>query len=227
MTEIRYVTGLLAFWDELLRRNPALLIDCCASGGRRNDLETLRRAVPLWKSDWAVEHDRDPIAAQAQMWGLAFWIPFSGTGPVVRTPYDMRSFMGPSYCYVEDTAHPIRDFGLLRRMIREWREIADNFLGDYYPLTAYSVAPQAWLAWQFDRPEAGRGVVQAFRRPASPVEAARFRLRGLDPDATYEVRDFDREGAARATGAELMAEGLPGRLVERPGSAIIVYRRLP
>jgi hypothetical protein len=70
-------------------------------------------------------------------------------------------------------------------------------------------------------------VVQAFRRPANPVEAARFRLRGLDPDATYELRDFDREGAARATGADLMAEGLPVRLVERPGSATIVYRRLP
>jgi len=42
LTEIRHVTGYLAFWDELLRRHPDLYIDSCASGGRRNDLETLR-----------------------------------------------------------------------------------------------------------------------------------------------------------------------------------------
>ena len=35
MTQIRHVTGFLAFWDELRRRHPHLLIDTCASGGRR------------------------------------------------------------------------------------------------------------------------------------------------------------------------------------------------
>ena len=47
ITEIRYVEGYLAYWDELRRRHPGMLIDSCASGGRRNDLETMRRAVPL------------------------------------------------------------------------------------------------------------------------------------------------------------------------------------
>ena len=46
-----HVEGYLAYWDELLRRHPGMLIDTCASGGRRNDLETMRRAVPLWRSD--------------------------------------------------------------------------------------------------------------------------------------------------------------------------------
>ena len=35
--------------------------------------------------------------------------------------------------------------------------------------------------WQFDVPEKGEGVVQAFRRAESVYEAARFKLRGLDP----------------------------------------------
>ena len=54
ITENLYVQGHLAFWDELRRRNPNLHIDSCASGGRRNDLETMRRAVPLLRSDWSV-----------------------------------------------------------------------------------------------------------------------------------------------------------------------------
>lgn len=33
-----------------------MLIDSCASGGRRNDLETLRRAVPLLRSDLLAPH---------------------------------------------------------------------------------------------------------------------------------------------------------------------------
>ena len=46
ISEIRHVTNLLAYWDELQRRHPDLLIDECASGGRRNDIEMMRRAVP-------------------------------------------------------------------------------------------------------------------------------------------------------------------------------------
>ncbi len=41
MTEIRYVEGHYAMWDELRARHPGLWIDNCASGGRRIDLETL------------------------------------------------------------------------------------------------------------------------------------------------------------------------------------------
>jgi alpha-galactosidase len=46
MTEIRYIEGLYAFWDGLLERDPNLIIDNCASGGRRIDLETVGRATP-------------------------------------------------------------------------------------------------------------------------------------------------------------------------------------
>jgi len=51
ITEIRYVEGHYALWDELRARHPGLWIDNCASGGRRIDLETLMRSVPLWRSD--------------------------------------------------------------------------------------------------------------------------------------------------------------------------------
>ena len=56
------IQGYLEFWDELLRRNPDLLIDSCASGGRRNDIETMRRAVPFLRSDY----HWDPVGMQCQ-----------------------------------------------------------------------------------------------------------------------------------------------------------------
>ena len=52
MNENLHVQGYLQYWDDLLARNPGLWIDSCASGGRRNDLETMRRSVPLHYTDF-------------------------------------------------------------------------------------------------------------------------------------------------------------------------------
>ena len=62
-----------------------MLIDSCASGGRRNDLETMRRAVPLWRSDYAFE----TIGHQGMTYGISFWLPYHGTGTVAcdNAPY--------------------------------------------------------------------------------------------------------------------------------------------
>ena len=61
ITENLHVQGYLAYWDELRRRHPGMLIDSCASGGRRNDLETMRRAVPLLRTDFEGESGRQSM----------------------------------------------------------------------------------------------------------------------------------------------------------------------
>jgi alpha-galactosidase len=220
LTEIRYVTGYLAYWDELLRRHPDLLIDSCCSGGRRNDLETLRRSVPLLRSDYRFE----PNGTQGHNYGISFWMPFNGTGVEPADPYTMRSHYCACFAYGGPPNAPDFDFQGRKRVADQWRRVADNFLGDYYPLTTYSLAADVWMAWQFDRPEAGTGVVQAFRRSESPYEVARLRLRGLDADAKYDLDDFDR-GTTTLSGRELLDKGLEVRLDRRPDSAVISYRR--
>eukprot|EP01051_Picozoa_sp_SAG22_P004421 SAG22_NODE_236_length_14254_cov_3.426492_8_plen_486_part_00 len=52
VTERMYVEALYEMWDELRARHPGLLLDSCASGGRRLDLEVLSRAVVLARSDY-------------------------------------------------------------------------------------------------------------------------------------------------------------------------------
>lgn len=51
IAEIRYVEGLYRMWDDLLKAHPGIFIDNCASGGRRIDLETSARSLPLWRTD--------------------------------------------------------------------------------------------------------------------------------------------------------------------------------
>jgi len=82
------------------------------------------------------------------------------------------------------------------------------------------------MAWQFDRPETGEGAIQVFRRAESPYEALRLKLRGLDPQARYRVRDLDKAGAKVLSGAELMDPGLRMDITAEPGSAVLVYERV-
>ncbi|MBI5085673.1 MAG: alpha-galactosidase [Candidatus Solibacter usitatus] len=221
ISEIKHVTGYLAYWDELRRRFPAMMIDTCASGGRRNDLETLRRAVPLWRSDKAY----DPIPMQALSYGIALWIPYHGTGINSVEPFIFRSQMSPALALGLDASNVPNGYDNLKRRIAEWRQVAWNYYGDYYPLTPYTLDAVSWMAWQFDTPAKGEGMVQAFRRPESPFETARFKLRGLDANATYAVTDLDGKGESVMSGAELMERGIPVTINASPGAAIVAYRR--
>jgi len=221
MTEIKHVTGYLAYWDELRRRFPNLPIDTCASGGRRNDLETLRRAVPLWRSDYAYE----PAAMQQLTYGMALWIPYFGTAFNSLDPYIFRSQMAPAIGIGLEAGRYEHGYERLQARIAEWRRVADYYYGDYYPLTPYRTESTDWLAWQFDRPTNGDGMVQAFRRPDSSFEVARFRLRGLDPQARYVVTNADAAGEASYTGRELLDNGLPVSIPNRPGAVILIYKR--
>ena len=118
------------------------------------------------------------------------------------------------------------DMTLLRRLLNEYLSVRQYLFGDYYPLTPYSLANDVWMAWQFDRPDLGEGMVQAFRRPDSFYKAATFKLRGLEPEADYVVRDLDANDATQRTGRQLMEEGLDVILADCPSAAVITYRKV-
>jgi alpha-galactosidase len=220
LTEIHHVEGYLAYWDELRRRHPNMLIDSCASGGRRNDLETLRRAVPLLRSDYIIE----PVGNQCHTYGIASWIPYYGTGSGAVDVYMLRSTLCPHFTACFDMRRRDLGFDLVRRVMGQWRSFAEYYLGDYYPLTPYNLENAAWMAWQFDRPDLRGGVVQAFRRAESTSESMRFKLQGLDAAARYTVRNLDAPNSAVMTGEELMTGGLPVVMKNRPEAAVITYK---
>jgi len=238
ITEIGHVTGFLAYWDELLKRHPDLLIDTCASGGRRNDIETLRRSVPLWRTDCAF----GCIGTQAQTYGISFWIPYSGTGTVAcqnagyygdgegKTPVEAYAFFSnaaPSLGSGIDLRIKDLDYPTLRQFINWFREyVGPSFYGDYYPLTPYTIDEKDWIAWQFDNPEEGKGVIEAFRRAECPDNANQFKLRGLDPSSEYTVKDLLANKSWQSKGSTLIDSGLHITVPEKPGVAVIVYERV-
>ena len=239
MRENLYVQGYLAYWDELRRRHPGMLIDSCASGGRRNDLETMRRALPLLRSDYQ-SFTADPGYAngnQGHTYGLSSWIPFFGQGVYLNPgdqSYYVRSHMSPSFGICWDVRKPDLDWNFYRKMVAQFRRTADLMLADYYPLTSWSLDDSNWIAWQYNRPETGEGMIQAFRRDKCEDATRTFRLNGLDPTAQYEVTNFDVAGSTKVsggstpltTGKDLMEKGLSMAIQDKPGSAVIAYNRI-
>jgi alpha-galactosidase len=234
ITENKHITGYLAYWDELLRRHPNMLIDTCASGGGRLDLETLRRSVPLWRSDYAYE----PIGHQGMTHSLSQWLPYHGTGTVACTsaayygggtspvePYAFWSNAAPALGFGIDIREKGLDYAALRRLVEQRNQITSYYYGDFYPLTKYTLDKNAWIAWQFDCPESGKGMIQAFRRDECPNESLQVKLQGLDPDATYAVTNLDVPGSQEFKGRELMETGIPVTLKAKPAAAVITYQR--
>ena len=98
-----------------------MLIDSCASGGRRNDLETMRRAVPLLRSDYQ-SFQGDPRFAtgnQGHLYGLSHCLPYFGTGVyynVDQLLYNSRSHMGPAFAMCADVRREDIDWEKFRRV---------------------------------------------------------------------------------------------------------------
>jgi len=75
-------------------------------------------------------------------------------------------------------------------------------------------------------PEKGEGLVQAFRRAESFYEVARFKLRGLDPDARYVFNNLDSGESHTLNGRELLDQGLAVSVPEQPGDAVLTYTKV-
>ncbi len=235
ITEIRFVEGLYAFWDELRRRHPNLLIDNCASGGRRIDLETISRSIALWRTDYNCFPDINPDAFQVHSCGLAYWVPLNAISPAARIgdTYRLRSALSAGLVF------SLEEFGMsavpsdeasawawVRKMMDEYRRARPYWYGDFYPLMSCSLAPDTWMAWQLHRSDLDEGVVLAFRRPESPLETASFDLRGLGTGAEYDFEDADSGAQWRASAGQLAKPGLQITIPERRQSRMLFYKRI-
>jgi len=228
MTENLYVQGYLAYWDALLRQHPGMLIDSCASGGRRNDLETLRRAVPLYRSDYeAPGFDPIPEAVydgnQGQTYGLSLWVPYYGSGEYADDIYSARGQLCPASGI---GTHPDKpNWAAFHTQIATYRRVADYFYGDYYPLTPYSTTRTVWMAWEFVRPDQGDGMIQAFRREDCAAAETRLKLHHLKADAQYEFTDLDTGRTVTLGGRELMESGLSLEASSPRTALILTFRQ--
>lgn len=229
ITENHYIEGLYWMWDELRARHPGLVIDNCASGGRRIDLETCMRGLPLWHSDLQCSGKPAPAADQLQNAGLWRWIPFHGCGNFATDPsYEFRSAMtagnilGPliigSLDALNETAVP----EAITRTVAISKKMRPYLLGDFYPLFPHDASESQWFGYQFHLPEANEGAAVVFRRAQAADASRPIPLSGVAPDARYVVSFEDTPETRTVTGSDLAK--LVIEIPSAPGAVIVYYR---
>jgi len=223
ISEIRHIEGLYAFWDSLLVRFPNLIIDNCASGGRRIDLETVSRSSPLWRTDF--HGYTEPNGSQDNTYGLNFYLPLHGTGNWVRSQYYFRSNMSSSMVLNWDINSNTCSVSEMQQYVQDYKRFRPYYYGDYYPLTGTKdfSKNKVWLAYQLNRPEIKDGIILIFRREDCIENSTTIKLHGLDEKATYELFYEDYKISAQKTGRELM-DGFEVFISQRPASLLIRYK---
>jgi alpha-galactosidase len=233
MTELAHVRGLYAIFDWLRERHPDVVFECCASGGRRIDLETARRFHIYTLSDHVV----DPAIMNFHLFGVNYFLPgnynkLEYTLPVAPVddfvPRDVgfqSLFGGSAGSGGRVDLWPESMKAMARRHVDTWKRIRRYLMEDYYPLTEQPRDLDAWVAWQFHDREDQSGFVQSFRN-RSMEDGRRLVLRGLKPSARYAFTDeygterFEIDGSAAMTdGIEVTHDPMTSR--------VLTYRPIP
>jgi len=231
ISEIKHINGLYRLWDALREKFPHLLIDNCASGGRRIDIETLRRSVPLWRSDVQCPANPTPEATQAHALAYGSWMPYSGTGTgrIWFDTYRFRSAYAPAlttnFTFSEKNAFGDDPEAMrwLSCMCAEYVKVRPYLTKDIYPLTKASPASDIWSAVQYHDPETDSGIVLVFRRENAPYTECCFNLFGLTEEKTYTFTEVDGE-TYPFDGASLMKKGITVRIEKRRESKLYLYK---
>lgn len=190
--EAKFVAGLYEFWDELRKRFPNMMIDNCASGGRRIDFETASRSIAMFRSDIIGRpfYDSGP-AQQVELHYLADWVPLFGGSFAVVDGDDYGCLTAVSYgisfgCGYDpsklDAAWEKRITTLMKRM-------QGYFVYDFYPLMS---DPEDWnkiASYQFHNPEKDTGMVAAFRHRNGNEASIEVVLNQINTRAKYIVED--------------------------------------
>jgi alpha-galactosidase len=225
ISEIRHIEGLYAVWDSLLARFPSLIIDNCAAGGRRIDLETTSRSTPFWRTDL----EQNAVGYQNHTYGLNLYLPLHGTALFRTGKYYFRSGLGSlgviNWSSNGSNSETIYSY---QKYIEDFKRLREYFLADYYPLTPlrkHYMDDDFWMAYQFDRPEKNDGIVLVFRREKNTDELMNIKFKGLNASSVYELYYEDYEIKLNKTGGELMA-GIDVKISEKPASVLISYKKI-
>ena len=224
ITEVKYIMGLYDYWDYLLARFPKLLIDNCASGGRRIDYETMLRSAPMWRTDY---NYGEPVGYQCHTYGLEFYLPQHATGSYHVNPFDSRSSLGSAVVFNWKLTQQGESFTDMQRTLQEFQEVRPYFYEDFYPLsgTGDLTGDDIWLAYQLNRPSDWSGYIVAFRRAKCESNTYVVHLQGLDPSGYYRVYNKDNNEAKEYKGLQL-AEGLTLTLDQPRSSLLLRYNRI-
>jgi alpha-galactosidase len=205
ITEAKFIIGHYKMWDDIIACTLSYggcgFVDSCASGGGRNDLESMRRGVPLLRSD----SDRRTTALRLSMTStFNKWIPFCGANTKEKTHelaptgdsdvYIWRASYLPSLNVDSQfVCDKEQNFDILRFGLKEWKRVSPYLLKEFYTLTPWHKEKDNtdFTAFCYYDSEKEEGVILAFRQEKCARENLKITLPFAKNTDNYTVTDED------------------------------------
>lgn len=232
ITENLHITGYLRMWDDLLMRNPDLWIDSCSSGGRRNDLEAMRRAVPLHPTDYGYG---DHPVKQAFETAWFSWTPYFrgialswddedgnyNTGKPYAHGFDSYAAhcaLAPVYTFGAQADSSDEEFQIALAFKKIWDKAAPYTLtGNFYLLTELRKSSEDYFSIQFYDEDDESGIIQVIRNTRCEKESVTVFPRQFEEGEVYLFESPEFNGSFEATGKEIIQNGFTVSIPKRSG----------
>jgi alpha-galactosidase len=224
MMEIRYITNFYRYMDALVENNPGLMIDNCAQGGRRLDLEMMKRSIPFWNSDYGNSDSATPNEIRNINYNLSWWLPIhGGKYPIANYDYlgssatDYRFRTAMTSCMGFDMGNALN--GRNQQLMDQYYTCRELMSGEYYILDE----ADAGVGYEFYKADADKGYLLFF---GDTGYVHGYKLKGLQANAMYSVISADTGVRRVYTGAALMTNGFTVSHAENSQSQLFYINEL-
>ena len=232
-----YTKGYFDLLSRLLAKRPHIMTQACASGGGHMDFGSLRYTDEFWTSDCT-----DPYRRVFIQWGASQFYPASAMACHVTASPNHQTKRKTPLKYRFDVAmtgrlgfelHPknmsAEEIAFAKAAVADYKRIRPIVQrGDLYRLVSPYEKPFSSLMYAKETKDAA--VLFALGLKIDGERTEKLKLRGLDPDALYSVREINcgkrlhlaggMQCIASVTGRELAERGLAVSLSGEYDSAV-------
>jgi alpha-galactosidase len=229
----RHVEGVYRIMDRLRQRHPGLDIQTCSGGGGRIDLGMFGRTDQAWVSDNTDAFDRVRIQ---EGFSLAYparcmeaWVTHEKNHITQRvTPLNlrfdvaMRGALGIGSSLNELSQAELAEYASFIQFYKMIRPVVQG--GELYRLERLEEFDASVI--EYVLPDGSEAVYsEVLRDHQVGVFRPAALLKGLQSRLVYMVLDRSNTEVYRATGYELMVQGIPPAMLDYPGYSRTLYLR--
>ena len=233
-TDVSYHATLAYYriYEQLRARHPRLLFEICNDGGRMVDFGSASHG-----DYFSITDTYDPLSNRRAFYDASYVLPpamleayvAEWPAPSIDTfRYVLRSGMLGWFSLMLDSSHwtaeqhadALAQFALYKSALRPLIRVADLYHVSKRPDGLH------WDGIEYYAASLGRGVLYVFRGSSLLEPTQRFRLRGLDPTASYAVTFHDAKARRVLTGRALMKSGVSVSLARPLSSELVFLERL-
>ena len=234
----RHYESLYATFDRVRREFPRVCLENCRGGGGRNDLGMLSRFHYACESDWSCF----PYSIRA-INALSLFVPpesicyyhnhLQHAHQVADLDTHLRVTLFALPVYVgfgaQGADRSMPSFQKARRYIALHKGfcrpvLAGSPVVHHHTPDIGLFSPADWCVLEYAAPDGSRGYAGIFRLTGGAAEY-RFRPRGVDAGADYEVTLDNTSQVFRIPGRDLALDGLPISLDSALTSELVMYER--